>query len=733
MATAFGHLLEDLTDGVTVFREGVGKPMPLASTSFDIDITAGLATVVTTRTFCNQEDVPIEAILTMPVGFNAVVTGLSATIDGRVLRAVAEPKAGARDRYEAAIDQGKMAVLHEEALRGLHVLSIGQLAPGKTVAVELRTVLPLSATGGDPLLRVPVTVGQLYGSTPLQPADDLITDASVRHRATLRVRTDSGAARLAGAGPLESGAAVEITLDRAIEISVTGEVFGTSLGVSGLGHHVRVDLRPQPRGDRPVKIAVLIDRSGSTASPLADRTQSVLSAMRAGLEQAFSDLAGKDHVSLWQFSNECQHLGSGWGTDVLKLLKRLNQPAGGTNLGQAIRDVAASGAQDILVLTDGQTWDALPPLAAELKIRVSAVLVGKGSLDVNIGHLCAMTSGELLYAPGADVAGCVRLALDASRATTASRQIEMSDGRPQRVTRALGGIEITAHWSGAMEVVAASDIGRFAAGLCLGLLPEADTQELALREGLCSHATSLVLVDQAGEVSKGLSETRKVPLSDPEPAVRHSMRRQYSGNDGVLMYLREERPLHRIPDDSWATVPLVEETPHVEEAVDPVARAAEAERENRKHQIDAAYNAIWPKNLLRFHDDDPVVIRWTERKQQETRACLQTIADGIDWASLGNRFLLGDYGGLSSEAELALTAMEQHESLQEVAANMGVGLRSLMIAYLAVRFAGNSRHAVRFAAKATQGFDDAWLARVDVVIFPVLNEEVNCEAEKLVK
>ena len=23
----FGHLLEDLTDGVTVFRDGVGKPM----------------------------------------------------------------------------------------------------------------------------------------------------------------------------------------------------------------------------------------------------------------------------------------------------------------------------------------------------------------------------------------------------------------------------------------------------------------------------------------------------------------------------------------------------------------------------------------------------------------------------------------------------------------------------------------------------------------------------------
>lgn len=115
-AMTFGHRLEELTDGVTVFRDGVGKPMPLISTDFDIEISSGLAVVITTRTFCNREDVPIEAVLTMPVGFNAVVTGLSAQIDGRRLRAVAKSKTVARARYESAIDSGKMAVLHEEVL-----------------------------------------------------------------------------------------------------------------------------------------------------------------------------------------------------------------------------------------------------------------------------------------------------------------------------------------------------------------------------------------------------------------------------------------------------------------------------------------------------------------------------------------------------------------------------------------------------------------------------------------
>lgn len=119
--------------------------MPLASTDIDIEITSGLAVVVTTRRFSNAEAVPIEAILTMPVGFNAVVTGLSAKIDGRKLRAIAKAKVAARDDYEAAIDLGKMAILHEEALRGIHVLSVGQLAPGKDPAWRRDT-----SRGGDP-------------------------------------------------------------------------------------------------------------------------------------------------------------------------------------------------------------------------------------------------------------------------------------------------------------------------------------------------------------------------------------------------------------------------------------------------------------------------------------------------------------------------------------------------------------------------------------------------------
>ena len=143
--TALGHRLETLQDGLTTFRNGVQAPMPLLRTEIDIRVMAGLAIVRTIRSFRNAEDAPIEAILTFPVGFDAVVTGLAATIDGRRMLGIAKEKSEARITYEAALDEGRLSVIHEEALRGIHVLSVGALPPSAEVAIELEQVIPLNS------------------------------------------------------------------------------------------------------------------------------------------------------------------------------------------------------------------------------------------------------------------------------------------------------------------------------------------------------------------------------------------------------------------------------------------------------------------------------------------------------------------------------------------------------------------------------------------------------------
>ena len=90
--TAFGHQIQTLHEGLTAFQGGAGRFIPMQATDIDIQITAGVAIIRTQRVFRNDEDVAIEAVLTMPVGFDAVVTGLSATVDDRKLVAVAKPQ-----------------------------------------------------------------------------------------------------------------------------------------------------------------------------------------------------------------------------------------------------------------------------------------------------------------------------------------------------------------------------------------------------------------------------------------------------------------------------------------------------------------------------------------------------------------------------------------------------------------------------------------------------------------
>lgn len=514
--TTFGHSLETINDGLTVFSNGRPAPLPLVATAISVDVTAGLATVRTTRRFANVEDRPIEAILTMPVGFDAVVTSLRAVVDGRTMVAVAKPKEKAREDYEAALDEGRLAVLHEEVLRGIHALSVGNLAPGREVAVELETVMPMSAGVSGPFLRIPVTVGQLYGSSPLAPVDDVVTSAAVRHEADLTVTTDAGQMLLAGR---QVSGVERITLDAAIEIVVQSGRFGTHQGVAADGRRVRVDLRQIAAGAGALDLAVLVDHSGSTGEQAAGpRGLTIWEAIRDGLRLELGRLRGGDRIALWEFDDTCRQIGETTGPDAARLVSKLKKPNGGTELERAVKAALENGAADILVLTDGQTWSSTVDALAQSQARISAILVGPSSLDANLGQLCTMTGGQLFYAPGDDVAASLSFAFSALRSVGRAVEGSVVSGMPERVTALRGGVELIAQWSDAMEVRSSDAIGRFAAALALPLLGAEAAEDFARAHGLCTHRTSLVLIDEVGAMVEGMAQQRKVPLMPRSPA-----------------------------------------------------------------------------------------------------------------------------------------------------------------------------------------------------------------------
>ena len=146
---------------------GTTQPVPLISTRFMVQIEGGLATVSAERVFRNAELASIEATLTFPVPIHATLFELQARIGERVLVAQTQRRQTARETYEGALDRGKTTVLHEEVLRGVHQLSVGHVAPGQVVAIVSTWTVPLSAAPGGAMLHIPVSVGDIYGRSPL--------------------------------------------------------------------------------------------------------------------------------------------------------------------------------------------------------------------------------------------------------------------------------------------------------------------------------------------------------------------------------------------------------------------------------------------------------------------------------------------------------------------------------------------------------------------------------------
>ena len=697
---AFGHALETLHEGLTVFLEGRGTSIPMKSTQIDVDIKAGIAVTRTTRVFKNDEGVSIEAILTMPVAFDAVVTGLEAMIDGRKLLAVSKAKKEARETYEGAIDAGKMTILHEEALRGVHVLSVGQLGAGKEVSVIIETVAPLMQLSASCFLRIPTTVGAVYGSSPLLPADDLMTSAAVKHVATLSIKTDAGQISLSDGSTPGANEPIEVTLDKSIEISLSKASFGKTIAMSATGHPVTLSVQPIKSSDNNLNMAVLVDRSGSMASAFPRSHVTKWDAVREGLAYALKDLNPSDQIGMWQFDNECQFLGKESGGASASLAGLIEEPAGGTELGKAVHRVVASGAKDVLIVTDGQTWSNTVDELRSKNARLSAILVGSDSLDANIGHLCANSGGQVYYASNDDVASILNEALKNLRRTDAAIKGKAGERYPASLKTVRGSAEITAKWSVEKDKTGklSDPIGRYAASLALPLLEPTMAQDFATLHCLSTHNTSLVLVDDEGEVSDALPEMRKVPLmhsasefsprinrsySYSEPNLSMSMASASSESEpasGSLEYL--QRPVNKMPPQA-----KMNPTSRWENSISP---------QSSGRSFFSRFFGGFSKKSKNKETRSPELIEKTIILDAAAR---YELAKRIEWDTLINDLLAGDITKLTLTDQALIMQYAEQVDIKEQAAKLNLTAIQVALLKLALLVEGINRSAERFVRR----------------------------------
>lgn len=546
--------LQKFKEGVRSTAKGFERPVPLTATAITVRIEGGMAVVTTERTFRNVEDQDIEATMTFPVPTDAALFSLSAVIDGRKLDAQCQAKTRARESYEDAVDRGKSAILHEELLKGVHMLSVGRVRPGAEVKVTGIWTAPLSFIGGRPGLRVPTTVGEIFGRQPLLDSDALVSGDYV-HRATLRIECADGTATLLGGHQAKDGM-FEIALDAPIDIAVSGWKPRTLQGVAADGRKVTVDIAPAPSSEWVFDGDFVSDRSGSMNEQMTgvgEARSSKHEIAMAGL-RAYADkrVGANDCVRVWEFNDQPNLVGSAIGAAAIRnLFGRLRPPAGGTELGRAFDEiVAAEGAKNVVLLTDGKTWAFDPQKYARSGIRVTAVLVGEDALEGGVADLAGVTGGQIFVPIGADIDDAIAAAFDAARAPFI--QAQAIEGQPNEISVARRGAVVKAVWSGrakkskeALDVVARA-VGALAASLALPLMNEDAAGRLAAAEGIVCHLTSLVLVDEAGEASEGVPANRKVELTMPRTAMLHSVKgASLIASGGVMRSMALASPMPR--------------------------------------------------------------------------------------------------------------------------------------------------------------------------------------------
>lgn len=523
--------------GNAMERRGL-TPIPLVSTDHEIELATGLAVVTTHRLFRNSESTNIEAVLTFPVPVHATLFDLTAELDGRELRAKAQARSEAREVYEAAVTRGKSAVLHEELLKGIHMICVANIAPGVEIKVTTKWAMPLSVIGGQGRLRIPQTLGDVYGRSGLLDADDLVTGGPAQP-VMVSIKS-SEQVEVLGAQLAEGRVAVSSAEPIDLVVSLWKPI--PIIGRDVAGQSVSLTLTPQFAGEIALNLAVLVDHSGSMASAVGSPgSLSAHEAARNGVTNLANALAQGDSIDLWEFDTQFRQVGlieaeandlAAARDRLVSLAARLAPPSGGTELGGALKTVIqSSSATDILLLTDGLSHQLDIDELARCGRRISVVLIGADSLEARIGHLAALTGGDLFIATAEDLADVMKAAIDALRSPAVA--LPTVSDVPEELVCQRNNVEIRANWTRASDGAATSEISKAAKAVAASLVVNCAIPEFAAQyaasAGILSHLTSLVLVDEVGDAQSELPTMRKVALPSTNRA--NSMRLSASPPD----------------------------------------------------------------------------------------------------------------------------------------------------------------------------------------------------------
>ncbi len=157
-------LEQDVTQGALRFKgkEGEVVECPLKHTEVKADVSGFIARVNVTQTFHNPTKEKIEAVYVFPLPHEAAVDQMTMVIGDRKIQGIIKRREEARRIYEAALAQGQTAALLEQERPNIFTQSVGNIAPGQEVKIEISYVDVLRYDMGSYEFAFPMVVGPRY-------------------------------------------------------------------------------------------------------------------------------------------------------------------------------------------------------------------------------------------------------------------------------------------------------------------------------------------------------------------------------------------------------------------------------------------------------------------------------------------------------------------------------------------------------------------------------------------
>ena len=166
-------------------------PFPLRHTDVRASVSGGTASVTVEQTFQNPYDRGIEAVYVFPLPHASAVDDLEIRIGERIVRGDIHTRQAARDIYETARAQGRVAALLDQERPNIFTQQVANIQPGHEISVRIHYIESLKYADGAYEMVFPTVVGPRY--IPGQPLETGVTPANFDPQAPDgATRTQSG-------------------------------------------------------------------------------------------------------------------------------------------------------------------------------------------------------------------------------------------------------------------------------------------------------------------------------------------------------------------------------------------------------------------------------------------------------------------------------------------------------------------------------------------------------------